>query len=210
LTEPEFDPERLLTALSGDVAVLRGRITDLAGVVEQLRTAAGRKDLDERLDALTEQIRQVAELQEETAGGSKTGPVWNWPAMTGPQAAQAWEELVGWIDAVLLPRNPTLQGGSIHRAWAPCWYLHPDALDELSALYGVWKLAFTGSTKGAARVAEWRDRWLPGARTRLVEILKSCANAGEHRPIEIRPAGAPDRNALYAHIEADLQHRSPE
>lgn len=210
MTEPEFDPERLLTALSGDVAVLRGRLTDLAGVVEQLRAAADRKDLDERLDALAEQIRHVAELQDETAGGNKTGPVWNWPEMTGPKAAQAWQELAGWIDAVLLPRNPALYGSATKRAWAPCWYLHPDALDELSALYGVWKLAFTGSTKGAARVAEWRDRWLPGARTRLVEILDPCTKSGGHRSIELRPDQTHDLNALYAHIQADLQHRAPE
>lgn len=205
----EFDPERLLTALSGDVAVLRGRVADLAGAVEQLRTEADRTALDERLDALAEQIRQIAELQEETAGGSKTGLVWNWTTMSGPKAAQAWQELTGWIDAVLLPRNPTMQSGSAHLSWAPCWYLHPDALDELSALYGVWKLAFTGSTKGAARVAEWRDRWLPGTRTRLAEIFRSC-KSGQHRAVELRPDQATDREALYAHIKEDLQHRAPE
>jgi hypothetical protein len=213
LTDPEFDPERLLTALSGDVAVLRTRVTGLAGAVEQLRTAVDRTDLDKRLDALAEQIRQIAELQEETAGGNKTGPVWNWASLSGPKAAQAWQELVGWIDAVLLPRNPslyTLASGAPERSWAPCWYLHPDALDELSALYGVWKLAFTGSTKGAARVAEWRDRWLPGAAARLAKILTPCTKSSGHRGTELRPDQTHDVNALYAHIQADLQHRAPE
>ena len=96
------------------------------------------------------------------------------------------------------------------REWAPCWYLHPDAVDELSALYGVWKAAFTGSDASAARVAEWRDRWLPGARARLKAILGNCTKpGGGHRPPEPRPDRATDHNALYAYIQEDLARRNP-
>ena len=213
MTDPEFDPERLLTTLSGDIAILRTRIADLSSVVEQvLRAETDRQDADARLDALTEQIRQIAALQEKAAaGGSQVGPVWNWAAMTAPQASKAWQELVGWIDVVLLPRNPQLYNDHGKRAWAPCWYLHPDAVDELSALYGVWKLAFTGSTRGAMKVAEWRDRWLPGTRNRLHEILRSCAGGEVHRPAEPpRPDQTHDLNALQAYVQQDLQRRPSE
>jgi hypothetical protein len=210
VTEPEFDPERLLTALSGDVAVLRRQLAELATAVEAVaaRQQAGLgDDLDERLDALAAQIREVAELQEQ---GSGKGPAWDWSSMTASKAADAWRDLVAWIDGVLLPRNPTLLSG-MGTEWAPCWYLHLDAVDELSALYGTWKCAFTGSGASAARVAEWRDRWLPGTRSRLKNILGPCTKSGgQHRTIEPRSDKMTDPNALYAHIEADLRHRSPE
>jgi hypothetical protein len=201
VTTAEFDPERLLTALSGDVAVLRARMSELATAVDAVtaRQLGDTTAVDERLDALSAQIREIAALAEQSSG---KGPAWDWSSMPRPKADRAWLELITWIDEVLLPRNPTLQ----HGEWAACWYLHPDAIDELSALYGTWKLAYTGSGATAARIAEWRDRWLPGTRTRLKTLFAQCQKPQTgHRAA--RPGVVTDTDALHAFIRADLDSR---
>jgi hypothetical protein len=213
----EFDPERLLTALSGEVAVLRKRMDDLArtvGTIAVRQRAGGQDGLGERLDELAGRVAEIAAMQQEALDATGRGPVWDWTSMTAAEAAGAWRELVGWIDAVLLPRNPTLLVSSVQQAklggeWAPCWYLHPEAVDELSALYGMWRTAFTGVEASALRVAEWRDRWLPNTRARLRLILDRCNGIeGEHRPAEPRADRMTDRDALNAYIHQDLDQRA--
>ena len=223
-TEAEFDPERLLTALSGDVAVLRRRMDELAKSVEAVaaRQEAGLDpDLAERLEELAERVAEVSNLQQQAMeAGSGKGPVWDWTKMTAEQAADAWGELVTWIEQVLLPRNPSMLASMPpHRSgiarmggeWAPCWYRHPDAVDELSALYGVWKAAFTGADASAARVAEWRDRWLPGTRARLAAILADCqrdAHRGKNPPAERSGFDDAGRQALRAYVQDELNRRA--
>lgn len=220
MTEAEFDPERLLTALSGDLAVLRRRVDELAKSVEAVaaRQQAGLDpDLAERLEELAERVAEISDLQQQAMeAGSGKGPVWDWTSMTADQAADAWHQLTVWVEQVLLPRNPSLLASTVldrglGGEWAPCWYLHPDAVDEVSALYGTWRAAFTGADASAARVAEWRDRWLPGTRARLKTILAACNKASGHRAPEPRADrtgfDGDAREALYAFIRADLAGR---
>lgn len=204
----ELDAAQLLSVLWNDVAGLRDRLT-------ALETAAGDQtageELGERLEDLAEQVRVLAELHE--AGGSD-GPVWDWSAMTTDQATRAWQELTGWVEGVLLPRNPGLHvkqrrdGGIPTGGWADCWYAHPEAVEELSALYGTWKQAYAAKDRSAAKVAEWRDRWLPGTRTRLATVLAGCLTpTGGHK---LPPDPAERRAAMYAYISNDLASRPAE
>src|SRR5262249_10124663 len=88
VSRPEFDPERLLVALSGEIAVLRGRVDEAARAVKLLAEQQNQDDgaaLAARLDELADQVRKVTELQQAADGGDDPA-VWEWSSMTADQA----------------------------------------------------------------------------------------------------------------------------
>lgn len=202
--EPE-DQARVLALIRGDQAAHAARLDALAQVVDQLiadrLAAAGEREL---LARLTEQVAALTGTQE--AGGA-AGPVWNWNTMTADQATRAWTELLEWIDGWLLPAHPGADAPEHDAWWSWCWYLHPDALHPICALYGMWRQAYTGKTAAAPRVAEWWNRWLPDTQTRLRTVLGTCNRTGEHRvppPAQTSPEQQATRRA---HINADIARR---
>ncbi len=215
MTRGTFNPERLLMALSGEVAELRTTVADLARQVEELPApppagAPTLADLNGRLDELTTQLADVAALAERaTTGGSPaTGPVWDWTRLDAETASNAWNQLAWWVPNVLLARNPLLLADGDR--WASCWYAHPDVVDELSALYGVWWEAFYAKDASAARVAEWRDRWLPGALRRIADSsMQPCITSYDgHRPVEVKPSRQTPPDDLVAFVHRDLAART--
>jgi hypothetical protein len=229
VTAAPLDPEQALVWLTGEITALKdrtgqtsARIEGLAASVEalgeQLRAAGATADTGQRLDdvaadvdALSEQVRVLMELQE---GGGDTGTVWDWEALTRDQASRAWTELVRWLDQQFLPRNPDVlekAGQGLKRAWAPCWYRHPDVVDDLSALYGAWKAAYHGKNRSEARAIEWRNRWLPDTITRLRATLGTCAGrSAGHKPPETPAPDLSQDRAMYDFVQNDINSRPAE
>ena len=71
----------------------------------------------------------------------------------------------------------------------PCWYRHPDVLDELTALRAAWYAAYRDSAASATAAIEWHDRWLPGAMTRCKAAMKAlaCDKNGHQEPRKTTP-----------------------
>lgn len=146
----------------------------------------------ERLDELETNLRSLMELvgritSAGAAAASSARPsVWAWSHVSGERARRQWAGLVPWV-RWLTDRYPRAL-----RDFPPCWYLHPDALEELSALWAAWMAAYHGDDEPREDLIAWHDRWLPGVTGRLLGaggVLTACARAKQHRDVNLE--GAP-------------------
>ena len=132
----------------------------------------------------------VQALQAKVDGApAKTEPGpsrWAWQHATADQAAWLWAGLGPWV-RWLTDRYPTQL-----RDLPPCWHLHGDAVEELTALWASWMSAYHGPDQPRDDMIYWHDRWFPAATGRLLGpagTLINCAKAKQHR--EPNLAGAP-------------------
>jgi hypothetical protein len=212
--DPALDPvaevRKAVALLMNGQTKTTARLDELAATVDRL--AADRLAAAGDHDRLNQLADMLGALQDVDQAGGGAGPAWNWNTMPADKAARAWAELIEWVDGWLLPLQPraAAQWDNQPCWWAWCWYAHPEAVHYVSALYGMWKQAYTGKTAGAPRVAEWWHRWLPDTRDHLRRILGDCLN-GEHTtpttPSQITPDQADERTA---HITADINRRPTE
>lgn len=115
--------------------------------------------------------------------------IWCWRYLNNKQIAQQWGGLENWV-AWLSDRYPKTL-----RDLPPCWYLHTEAVEELTALWAAWKAAYYGDDNPRDAMIFWHDRWLPGVVRRLLApggILTGCATAKKHRDVNLD--GAPRNN----------------
>jgi hypothetical protein len=111
---------------------------------------------------------------------------WAWQHATADQAAWLWAGLGPWV-RWLTHRYPTQL-----RDLPPCWHIHGDAVEELTALWASWMSAYHGQDQPRDDMTYWHDRWFPAATGRLLGptgTLINCAKAKQHR--EPNLAGAP-------------------
>jgi len=173
-------------------------------------------DLEENLSELVDVVARLNSSVKTLAGkidppaGRDTRPSrWAWRHATADQATWLWSGLVPWV-RWLIDTYPTPT-----RDLTPCWHRHPDAVEELTALWAAWRDAYHGSDRDRSDPAHWHDRWLPGATARLTGptgILTACAHAKAHRPPNT--GGAPrhhfdDRqlDTVEEHAAADIAAR---
>ncbi|MFJ4851685.1 hypothetical protein [Streptomyces sp. NPDC088733] len=118
-------------------------------------------------------IRDVADTvkRRDEEGPDETKP-WNWATMTATEQAEAWAVLLQWRREVLKVRFPQ----AYNKMLAPCWYRHPDVVEELSALYVSWSYAYVDKERSAFRAADFLDRRLPFTTQRVVELLATCSS----------------------------------
>lgn len=130
-----------------------------------------------------------------------------WAEMDREKAQQAWEQLVDWLCGVLIVRYP-----SSARVLRPCWYLHPELIENLSWLHNAWTLAYRDGNSPVSLAADWHLYWLPHVMKIAAEATRKCYDAGRHDP-----TADPDlttENAvgisedLDAYLNADLRNRS--
>ena len=119
---------------------------------------------------------------------------------TADQAAWLWAGLGPWV-RWLTHRYPTQL-----RDLPPCWHIHGDAVEELTALWASWMSAYHGPDQPRDDMTYWHDRWFPAATGRLLGptgTLINCAKAKQHRDptspahhatISTTPACPPSRN----------------
>lgn len=129
--------------------------------------------LDEALTALTARVISMRTTPAPPPPTSPAGPAgqqkaapqeraWWWPALTAKDTAKAAERLGAWVQHALIARHPHY--GQMLR---PCWWRHPGVVDELSALRATWHGAYIGEGRDPAAAAEYLNRWLPAAMTRI-------------------------------------------
>jgi len=155
------------------------------------------QQLTEGLGALAEQIDAVSG----TITDAQTE--WCWHGLTGPAAQQLWAELTDWV-GWLRGRYP------LARQIPPCWWAHPELVEELTALLVAWRGAYRTPDAPATAPADWHDRWLPGFLHRITGQWKIPCTAGQH---EDRVDGAfttkpvDDDEAFAAFAAADVAAR---
>jgi hypothetical protein len=177
---PEGDPLAGLLSLLGK----HGRqLTDVERDVGELKDAVGRV---EKLGLqISELAGMVAALAEDEAGGRPERAPW-WPDFgPGEETREALRALGAWVEEVIRERHPEL-----YRGLAPCWYRHPEVLDELTALRAAWFGAYRDSAASATAAIEWHDRWLPACLARCKAVIKSrgCDKEGhDAKPMRTEP-----------------------
>lgn len=191
-----------------DVLAVWERTRDLGkrldGVNERLEVLEGQNVADAVADlALT--VKKLAETPESPNVG-----VWNWSLFSPQQQAAAWERLLKWTMDTFRVRYPRSFAEMLgYSNWpVSCWHLHPDMVESLTGLMCSWHWAFTDEESGPLRVAEWLDRWLPGAVRQGQFILAKCKLAptpdhpyeGHRDPLENRRTEPPPDLLERIHI----------
>lgn len=178
---PDGDPLAGALSLIGQQG---RRLGDVERDVGGLKDAAGRADkLGNRITELAE---MVAALAEDEAGGAAPKRAPWWPDFgPGEERTEALRDLGAWVEEVLRLRHPEL-----YRGLAPCWYRHPEVLDELTALRRAWFGAYRDSMASATAAIEWHDRWLPACLGRCKAAIKSRGcdkNVHDDQPMKTEP-----------------------
>lgn len=132
-------------------------------------------DLGNRVDALTDIVKELADgFQELTERPPASRAPW-WPDLDEPDRLDAWRSLVDWLRDSLVIHQPQFS-----TTLRPCWSMHPDVVDELSALHATWRAAYKNPQASPAAASEWLDRWVPGARRRIEAALGECKRKRDH------------------------------
>lgn len=129
-----------------------------------------------------------------------------WAEMDREQATKAWDQLVDWLCGVLIVRYPASA-----RTLRPCWYLHPELVENLSWLHNAWTLAYRDGNSSISMAADWHLYWLPHVMRIAGEATRKCYDAGRHDPNsdpDLTAANAVGISEdLTAHVHADLRNR---
>lgn len=194
---------------AGDFGQLRTYVEQIAGVLADVAKEVAAHDmtmLEHRLDKLAEAadevdelrhevsklqngVRDVAEPADESAKRPEAqGAVW-WPDFpAGQERAEALQRLGRWVDEVLRARHP-----EAYNELGTCWFLHPDILDELTALQAAWFAAYRDKASPGTAAIEWHDRWLPGAVARCRAAINARGCKGRHEKEPRATVGFLDR-----------------
>lgn len=176
---------------------------DVVQVVALLTT------LTRAVDALTQNTK--VENNSDTGGEERKEPTpsrWAWQHADPEQAAWLWAGLVPWVRWAS-DRYPTAL-----RDLPPCWHLHSDAVEELTALWASWRAAFHGDDLARDDMIYWHDRWFPATTTRLLGptgVLINCAKAQQHRAPNLAGAARYQFNhidvpTVEEHAATDITH----
>ena len=166
---------------------LRAYVEQIGSILADLANEVAAQDamtVQRRLDDLAETVSEVGTLRAEVAAVAEAagtmdpgrGAAFWWPDLARADGrAEALESLATWVDEVLRARHPEM-----YSQLGACWYLHPDILDELTALQAAWQAAYRDPAAAATAATEWHDRWLPGAMRRCRAAIRARGCKGRH------------------------------
>jgi len=140
-------------------------------LAEVLETLAGRL---EGLEALVQTLAS-------RALASPAGGPWTWQHLSPAQTRELLSRLREWVD--WLAARYDLRGEA--HGIPPCWYHHPVAVEELTALMVAWQGAYSAKeTQPSDALVSWHDRWLWPTLHRLNMQLRVWARCtgGNHTP----------------------------
>jgi len=140
-------------------------------LAEVLETLAGRLEC---LEALVHTL--VSRALASPAGGP-----WTWQHLSPAQTRELLIRLRGWVD--WLAARYDLRGEA--HGIPPCWYQHPVAVEELTALMVAWQGAYSPKeTQPTDALVSWHDRFLWPTLHRLNMQLRVWARCtgGNHTP----------------------------
>lgn len=129
----------------------------------------------EVLDTLTTRQhaleRAFDALNRRVGAPTKEGP-WTWRALGPTQTRVLFGELRDWVDWLTVRYE--LRGEA--HAIAACWYRHPVAVEELTALMVAWRGAYVlEQAPPGDTLIHWHDRWLWPTLNRLNTQLRVWA-----------------------------------
>jgi len=148
-----------LAATMGEVGALRAEVAEVAEVA-----AVAQADAEATVDQASG-----------TAAPAPEPVSWLPDLATEGDRAQALRNLGAWVDEVLRVRHPEM-----YDRLGACWFLHPDVLDEMTALRAAWFAAYRDPAAAATAAIEWHDRWLPGAMRRCRTAIRRRGCKGRH------------------------------
>lgn len=143
------------------------RITGTEDFLTQLGAKVG--DLDETLTWVIEKITQKPTSLE---------PVpWNWRAVDGEQRQHLWQVVRSFVDWV----NDRYFRDSWDGYIPGCWYRHPRAVEELTAVWAAWHSAYHAASSPNESAAYWHDRILWPTLERLENGWADCRKNGHQQ-----------------------------
>lgn len=128
-------------------------------------------------------VEEVAGYVYEELSNYPAGGPWFWEDLNLKQRRDLWGELgefVTWLQNRILCHWSNTEGSI-----APCWYLHPDAVELLTALMVAHKAAYRAkSKKPSFELTEWFTRalWPTLEAFTRRSTFKTCLSEREHRP----------------------------
>lgn len=194
--EPEeADPyDELLAAITADVDTRLARSEERnAGLVNELAETFGNSDAQVRgkvgeLIGKVDETQQVISSLHDLVTDLPAGGPWLWAELDPKVQRDLWIELdafVSWLQNRILSHNTSRQSGI-----APCWYKHPDAVEQLTALMVAHKASYNPKTKKASHaLVDWFHRalWPTMEIIKARGTFKNCIEKREHKDVE--PAG---------------------
>ncbi len=142
---------------------------------EDISLAADLIRLEARFDRLVDTVQApVDELPQRRLRA------WTWQDLDPEQYQARVDILSEWIETHLAPRLGSMDQQKLR----PCWALHPDVLDDLTALYVAWHDAYRDPQAHRTAAITYRDRWQPSTLHRVGDSLRSCSSghAKPYRP----------------------------
>lgn len=162
--------------------------------------------LAQAVELQQEQIRTLyAELQrlaESRHDGSGPSP-FAWQRLGARAAELQWQQLTEWV-GWLRGRYP------VARQVPPCWWRHPELVEELTALWLAWREAYVDGVSSLTAAADWHDRWLPGLLRRIGAGGWNVACDADHKERVARlydGSCVDDEDAFAEHVAADVERR---
>ncbi|MDJ0318880.1 hypothetical protein [Arthrobacter antibioticus] len=146
---------------------------------EEFGGAEAIADILERLG----NVEEIAAYSYEELTNYPAGGPWFWKELNLEKRRELWVELgefVTWLQNRILCHWSNTEGSI-----APCWYLHPDAVELLTALMVAHKAAYRAkSKKPSFELTEWFTRALWPTLEALARrsTFKNCLSEREHRP----------------------------
>jgi hypothetical protein len=157
--------------------------------------------LARRLESLETLVAAVTEqLVEAPAGGP-----WAWRQLGPSQTRALFTELRDWIDWLIARYELRGEAETI----PPCWFLHPVAVEELTALMVAWKAAYSQKeTAPSDALAGWHERWLWPTLHRLNVQLRVWGKCTGGSHAASRPAPPVTDEASFALFLAESGPRT--
>ena len=147
----------------------------LAQLVYRLRTQM--EGLQEAVSTHTAQLADLTSLAqliqdhldaEEERAVAQSAPVW--VGLSQEEYDDQLRTLTAFVDQHLR----VAYRDYLDKALPDCWARHPAALWELGNLWAEWNRIYHRGQPSLTGALTWHDRWLPGVKGRLADIMQDC------------------------------------
>jgi hypothetical protein len=149
-----------------------GEVLDRDNVPDEARIALLEVSFHHLQDAIAALI--------DSDGGKQGYPSkWSWHHVRDRERARLWAELRSFVDWLIDRYQPT---GDVRIP--PCWYRHPAAVEELTALMVAWRGAYCSTDRPSERAISWHQNCLWPTLERLSKRARWSQCGSRHKPPE--------------------------
>ncbi|WP_370617686.1 DUF4913 domain-containing protein [Mumia qirimensis] len=163
------------------------------GEVLDITTVEGLAQAAVLLDERTRTLAQMLDDAVATPAGVNVPSQWSWRGQSPHGTRTLWRGLAEWV-GWLRGRYP------LARQIPPCWWRHPELVEELTALWVAWREAYADPEAPMTSPIDWHDRWLPAFLRRIGAggWNISCTDEHKERPESTYDARAVDDDEAFA------------